>query len=534
MGKIYIGNNLLADTKETMLSAASDVGAVFMWGSNTPPKGCLLCDGAAYSRTEYSQLFNVIGTAYGAGDGSATFNLPDMRGRVAVGRDAAQTEFDALNESGGEKTHVLTSAESGIPAHNHPVEFKLGSGVTGIDSTAIQGNTQMFEGVYSQYGTIRTVNNTSANASQAHNNLQPYRVLNFVIRYLPSLNEKTNLSDTLPIATMTEYPSDTIPQNWLLCNGQAVSRTDYAELFAVIGTLYGAGDGSTTFNLPDMRGRVVVGKDSSQAEFDSLNEAGGEKAHTMTVVEIPSHYHEENSRLWRDYDGASFITTASSGGVWMNHEQYGGGPSVNTESTGGGAAHNNLQPYRVVNYIIKAKYTVPVEAVVEDCMTSESAINALSAKQGKALNERIAFLENTPACRAYHNTSQHSNATVYTYLALNSSSTDTDGIHDNSVNNSRLTCKTSGLYMITGNAEFGMTNDSGIRAVLIRKNGMTIIASQVSGMVPLSIGYITGTVTTVAEMYVGDYVELGIAQTSGTELTIGQSIATTFSMIKIA
>lgn len=375
MGKIYIGQNLLADTKETMLSAASDVGAVFMWGSDTPPKGCLLCDGAAYSRTEYSQLFNVIGTTYGAGDGSATFNLPDMRGRVAVGRDAAQTEFDALNESGGEKTHTLTVDE--MPPHYH---HTAGSLIFGSDGTFEYSLSLSTDGATGPRYT------SSVGGGQEHNNLQPYRVLNFVIRYLPSLNERTNLSDTLPIATMTEYPSDTIPQNWLLCNGQAVSRTDYAELFAVIGTLYGAGDGSATFNVPDMKGRVAVGRDVAQTEFDVLNEAGGEKAHTLTVAEMPTHRHSEYCTA-NPNTGGSGIRGTFNGVEGTGLSSYLTGGS--TETTGGGGVHNILQPYRVLNYIIKAKNTAPIKAVVEDSLSSTSTTNALSAKQGKTLNDKV-------------------------------------------------------------------------------------------------------------------------------------------------
>ncbi|MGE5495102.1 MAG: phage tail protein [Burkholderiales bacterium] len=400
MGKIYIGQNLLADTKETMLSAASDVGAIFMWGSDKPPKGCLLCDGAEYSRTEYSQLFNVIGTTYGAGDGSTTFNVPDMRGRVAVGKDSAQTEFDALNEAGGEKAHTLTIVE--MPTHTHAQDShnhtqnphahrEIVANLNGYGGPDGVPSGEGWDGAYHATGittesvtatnNLTTATNQNTGGSGAHNNLQPYRVINFVIRYLPSLNEKTNLGDTLPIGTMTEYPSDNVPMNWLLCNGQAVSRTDYAELFAVIGTLYGAGDGSTTFNLPDMRGRVVVGKDAAQAEFDALNEAGGEKAHTLTYTEAPT------GQIYTDTGyKVSFNSGGSGDTLRIGYVGTDGSPSSGSLIVGGGnQPHNNLQPYRVLNYIIKAKHTVPVDAAVEDSLASESTTNALSAKQGNIL-----------------------------------------------------------------------------------------------------------------------------------------------------
>lgn len=101
--------------------AAGEVGSAptgsgMVWFTNTPPTGYLLCDGASLLRSEYAALFAVIGTQYGAADADH-FNVPNMKGRVPVGLDAAQTEFDALGETGGAKTHQLTTPE--IPAHTH-------------------------------------------------------------------------------------------------------------------------------------------------------------------------------------------------------------------------------------------------------------------------------------------------------------------------------------------------------------------------------------------------------------------------------
>ena len=90
-----------------------------IWSTNTAPSGWFVCDGSAISRTTYSDLFAVIGTIYGVGDGSTTFNVPNLKGRAIVGRDASQTEFDVLGETGGEKTHVLTESE--MPSHRHGI-----------------------------------------------------------------------------------------------------------------------------------------------------------------------------------------------------------------------------------------------------------------------------------------------------------------------------------------------------------------------------------------------------------------------------
>lgn len=521
-------------------TGAKDVGAIAMWPRQSPPTGWLLCDGAAVSRAAYSDLYAVIGTTYGAGDGSTTFNLPNLKGRVPAGKDSANTKFDNLGGTGGEETHLLTSAESGVPPHTHlrpdldRFTTMTGSGTTYAASGVINSQTPDIAGL---------------DASLTHNNLQPYIVLNFIIRYrsaekaligpkgdkgdkgdrgdsgapgatgaigpmgpqgsiglrgeqgpkgdnapqvlaqyspdaatwagthtsgdsyirlsfddgltygaallirgeqgpqgeqgiqgeqglrgLPGvdapqvtaqyspdgagwheegvaedaymrlstdggesfgraltikgprgekgdkgddgegvargglvgqvLRKKTDadfdtewgsgagdvagpsgtsdgdialfdgptgklirsagkgigdLADlgsaqllqnktlvapvvaTPPanIARMpgeiTMWPAPSPPTGWLLCDGAAVSRTAYAALFAAVGTVYGAGDGSATFNLPNLKGRVSVGCNSADTSFDALGETGGAKTHTLAAAEMPSHTHAQNA-----------------------------------------------------------------------------------------------------------------------------------------------------------------------------------------------------------------------------------------------
>ena len=150
-----------------------------------------------------------------------------------------------------------------------------------------------------------------------------------------------------PVGSVINFTGQTAPAGWLLCQGQAISRTTYARLYATIGTTYGAGDGATTFQLPDCRGRVTVGRDASQAEFATLGQTGGAKTHKLTIGEMPAHEHKANHRYFVAADYAAdrpIIATASEGYA----------PQVAAGNTaGGGSAHNNLQPYIVTNYIIK-------------------------------------------------------------------------------------------------------------------------------------------------------------------------------------
>ena len=183
--------------------------------------------------------------------------------------------------------------------------------------------------------------------------------------------------DTLPIGAMLPYGSTTPPENWLICDGSEVSRTTYAELFNVIGTSYGSGDGTTTFNLPDKRGRVSVGFDSDDSDFNIIGKHGGEKTHTLTVSEIPSHSHKIKG---------SGSTTAGYAGVLRNNASN--GPESNLiEAEGGGQAHNNLQPYEVDCWIIKASKTTSTPITSEVTNTySESENNVYSCNY---INEKI-------------------------------------------------------------------------------------------------------------------------------------------------
>jgi len=170
--------------------------------------------------------------------------------------------------------------------------------------------------------------------------------------------QKTGANVTpFPTGSVVAYAADSEPSGWLFCYAQAISRTTFSELFSVIGTAFGTGDGSTTFNLPDLRGRVIAGQDdmggtsanrltgvAGSVNGDTFAGTGGVETHTLTSAEMPAHTHDQN---------ASSAGSGGSPGTTSMSSSTNNGSGGLTDSTGDGGAHNNVQPTMILNYIIK-------------------------------------------------------------------------------------------------------------------------------------------------------------------------------------
>jgi microcystin-dependent protein len=168
---------------------------------------------------------------------------------------------------------------------------------------------------------------------------------------------KVNGTDILPIGSIIAYSGSKIPRGWVWCNGGDISR-GYPELVAVLGKT----------SLPDLRGRAIIGAGTGTGLTDRpLGSTGGEETHTLTVDEIPSHNHALNTLSHYHNLYYSIRRLTGSTNAW-----YTDGPAVRNENTdaqtdmggnhnhtmtaeGGGQAHNNMQPYLGLNYIIRAK-----------------------------------------------------------------------------------------------------------------------------------------------------------------------------------
>ncbi|HEU5223427.1 MAG TPA: DUF859 family phage minor structural protein [Candidatus Lumbricidophila sp.] len=151
---------------------------------------------------------------------------------------------------------------------------------------------------------------------------------------------------------------------WRFPDGAAISRVTYAKLYAIWGTTFGAGDGSTTFNMPNKKGRVGVGYDSSQTEFNAMGKTGGEKTHVLTDNEMPVHTHVQNahSHTIPNEDGqpprrgAGASAGRLAGVTYASYTDVSVSTSPTTatnQNAGGDQPHNNLQPYFTENYVIR-------------------------------------------------------------------------------------------------------------------------------------------------------------------------------------
>ena len=164
------------------------------------------------------------------------------------------------------------------------------------------------------------------------------------------------VSELVPSGILMPYAGTSAPTGYLLCDGSAISRTTYSNLFAAISTTYGVGNGSSTFNIPDLRGRVIAGQDdmggasanrltnqTGGLNGDTLGGTGGAETHTLTTAQMPSHTHSVTAQTQVIGDD---VNRGGSG-------QLGSAETFNTGSAGSGSAHNNVQPTIILNYIIK-------------------------------------------------------------------------------------------------------------------------------------------------------------------------------------
>ena len=290
-------------------AAATPSGVVSAFAGSSAPSGWLLCDGSTVSRTTYSDLFAVIGTTYGSGDGSTTFTLPSLKGRMPVGLDSGQTEFDALAETGGAKTVTLATTE--IPSHSPT------SGTLATDTEAAHSHTS---------GTL--VTDTAASHTHGDGTL----------------------------ATDTE--ADHSHADGTLATDYEAAHTHTSGTYTGYTSLASASLSFSTLNSVNNSGNQTgvvrnLSLATTNASTDVYGNSGSNGGHDHDVTGLTgdggSHSHDVTGSTGSAGEHSHAVNGSTDTAGSHSHSVNSG----STGSTGGGSGHNNLSPYVVMNYIIK-------------------------------------------------------------------------------------------------------------------------------------------------------------------------------------
>ena len=288
-------------------------------------------------------------------------NSPSLTGIV----NAQQTALTAVEAKVGIDSSAVTTTldyklkntASVDPGHKHTTAALSGAIAIANGGTGQTAKTAAFDALSpnTTKGDITVYNGTTSVR-------QPVGTNNYVLTADSAQATGVKFADPntiitpFPTASIVMYSGAAAPTSWFLCDGAAVSRTTYSALFAIISTTYGAGDGATTFNVPDMRGRVPVGVGTGTgggATGTGLPTGGsaltavargtwkGEETHLLTTAELASHTHQMFANGGGSVGGSGTASGSAGGGV------------VNTGAAGSDTAHNNIQPIMGINFIIK-------------------------------------------------------------------------------------------------------------------------------------------------------------------------------------
>lgn len=289
-----------------------------------------------------------------------------LRGSAAGSQIFQETYSPVTNEAG------LISLEIGmgntvfgdlgaIDWDNGPYFIEQAIDPTGGTNYTITGTTQLLSVPYALYARNAGRAKSAAQADIAN-----------------SLSAAAAGPFSIPLGTILPFagPASKVPQGWLLCDGTSYEIGAYQALFDLIGNTYGSESGR--FRVPNLNGRAPVGTDGTQAEFNTLGQTGGAKVHTLTINEMPNHNHggQTNETGAHNHTWEYPVSTSEGGNGtvsilgddqlspdcdapecvqrWSITTDSKGAHMHTISPQGGGAAHNILQPYLVINYMIKA------------------------------------------------------------------------------------------------------------------------------------------------------------------------------------
>ena len=301
-----------------------------------------------------------------------------------IGQEYNPTVYSGTEPSGAKAGDIWIDSSTDVPSIS-PETILTINAASALYLTQNSASTTYLSqsNASANYATKAYAEHSSSVAAAALVDAAP-STLNTLNELAAALGDDANFATTItnalsPIGSVTAYALATPPAGWLLCDGSIYNASAYPTLSVGLGSTYG-GNGTTTFAVPNLKGRMPVGLDSTQTEFDTRGETGGAKTHTLNEAQIPSHTHTGNSgpvagglTLYPSgtlYEILMGIAAGASRLFYSRNSDANNGiqgmtPGINainadhshnftTNPSGSGEAHNNLQPYLVMNYIIRA------------------------------------------------------------------------------------------------------------------------------------------------------------------------------------
>ena len=363
---------------ERQLQGGSDpfVGQITMFAGTFAPRGWALCDGALLPIASNDALFSLIGTIYG-GDGTTTFGLPDLRGRVPIhyGSGPGLTPRN-ICATGGVET--VAYSENEIPLHTH--DSLDVAGLTPFDAVLSSPTSSPRPVTVSEFDPLDgiVIGSAGRNPPFDKNNMQPFQTINFAIALqgvFPSRNRMLNGEDSEGeperpadqahrrlfqpcLAFLSLFAFNFPPRGFAECDGQILPINQNQALFSLLGTTYG-GDGRTSFGLPDLQGRTPM---HAGATSNLLGQKTGVESTTLTMEKMPSHSHSFSVELVEPLIGN--VTVAEDPFVDLLYQDVTfdvvpPSPPAGTSSAGGGGFDTNIQPSLGLNYIIALQGVYP-------------------------------------------------------------------------------------------------------------------------------------------------------------------------------
>lgn len=356
------------------------IGEVKCFAGITAPNNWAFCDGSVFQVGQQQALFDIIGNAFG-GDPTATpptFALPDLRGRTVIGAGQGPGLSNRVfGTAYGSEEETLT--ENQMPAHKH--DFSFGNAFNKNANGSSPSYFGIFDGTTLTYSDKPATGKTAGQGlepkggGQAHNNMPPFTVVNWMICLSGDVPSATTAfhSDQQPLlGEMVCFAGTFAPKGWQFCHGQVLNKdTSNTELSSLLENIYGGDLTATTptFALPDMRGRRAIGinlKRYAKIKY-RLGITGGFEEANLDVYSMPKHNHWRSKSANNAYPNQSspfgnslgkltgdpnayYDTTASSSTSLIGHEVL---------TAGGDQPHNNVSPCMALHWIICIEGEMP-------------------------------------------------------------------------------------------------------------------------------------------------------------------------------